>query len=950
MDIERLQSRNSTMDIIRIVAVFSVISVHFLLNNGFYNQTVQGIEMYIMVCMRALFSVCVPLFMILTGYLMNKKTLCKKYYLGISKTLIVFVLSTVVCMFFNMIYNHVEYTFSDFIFGILDFSGAPYSWYIEMYIGLFLLVPFLNVAYNNLDCQKHKQILVGTLFFITILPTALNIFNFDIVGWWADPKISDSFSKIIPSWWINFYPITYYFTGSYIREYGIRLKTKSLLVLFVIALFIFSTFNFYRSYGSVFKTGMYIDWYGFIPYILSTFLFILLSRIKTDNLQVKVKKALWKISDLVLGIYLLSYIFDVIVYQKLNAVVNVMTERLPYYFIVVPVVFLYSTLASAVINFLANLFEKGFRNIVEFIKKQKECNNKHKWQDILFIILMAGGVVLAFWKSFYGFGGNDEPFYLTVPHRLCLGDSLISDEWNLSQLSSFLTLPFTWIYTTITGSTEGIILAARGAYIIVHAVVSIIIYIHLKKYGYISVFACVLYFIFTPYNIMAMSYNTIGLELITLLGVLMGTTNYKKKNILIISGAAFAGAVLCSPYLAMVYILYAVCVLVYKILNNKQRKITLKTDIFSVKTFLLFSIGVFALAAVFILFLLSRISIKEIFTYIPNLLNDPEHPQIAYSIKVKMYFKSIYECHKFFKISIISYIIVLTAMIIDRNKKQHRSVYLIATTAIVIFSYMLFLPQMTELYYNAIMFPMFFIGTTSYILCNNKPKTLFVSLYLLGILYSFTISLGSNQYAYAIFMAITSSNIASYIFLSQLIREMKENPDNIEYANVVRIASFAFVVFMLVLQGCFQINIKVKHCFWEEGTPKTLTTQIKQGPAKGIYTSAVKASEYDTLYNDIKSYKSKTKGNILFLTEKTWTYLLLDDFPYATFSAWISGEKSSSIVRLNNYYSLNPDKKPTYIYIPKQSKWDLTNVDSEAAINGYNLEETDVGYKLEKKN
>ena len=949
MDIERLKSRNSTMDIIRIVAVFSVISVHFLLNNGFYNQTVQGTEMYIMVCMRTLFSVCVPLFMILTGYLMSKKTLCKKYYLGISKTLIVFVLATVACMIFNMVYNHAEYTFIDFIFCILDFSGAPYSWYIEMYIGLFLLVPFLNVTYNKLDCQRHKQILVTTLFFITILPTALNIFNFGTVGWWAEPKISDVFSKIIPSWWINFYPITYYFTGCYIREYGIKLKTKSLVVLFVITLFIFSTFNFYRSYGTIFKTGMYIDWYGFIPYILSTFLFILLSRIKTDNLQISVKKALWKISDLALGIYLLSYIFDTIVYQKLNATVNVMTERLPYYFIVVPVVFLYSTLASVVINFLANLIQKGFKNIVEFIKIQKECNDKYKWQNILFITFMVGAVIFAFWKSFYGFGGNDEPFYLTIPHRLCLGDSFISDEWNLSQLSSFLTLPFTWIYTTMTGSSDGIMIAARGAYIILHVVVAIIIYIQLKKYGYISVFACVFYFIFTPYNIMTMSYNTIGLELVTLSGVLMGTTNYKKKCILIISGVAFAGAVLCSPYLAIVYILYAICVLICKLLKNKQIKTIFKNELFSGKTFLLFSIGVFALAAVFIIFLLSRISIKEIFEYIPNLLNDPEHPQMAFSIKVKMYFNSIYECHKFFKISIISYIIILVAMIIDRNRKQHRSVYLIATTAIVIFSYILFMPQMTEVYYNAIMFPMFFIGITSYILCDNKPKTLFVSLFLLGILYSFTITLGSNQYSYAIFMAITSSNIASYIFLSQLIREMKENHDNIEYANVVRIASFVFVVFMLVLQGYFQINIKAKHCFWEEGTPKTLTSQIKQGPAKGIYTSLSNASKYDTLYNDIKSYKLKTKGNILFLTEKPWTYLSLDDFPYATFSAWIAGENPLSIERLKNYYLLNPDKKPIYIYIPKQSKWDLTKIHSEASIHGYSIEETDVGYKLEKK-
>ncbi len=950
MDIKKLQSRNSAMDIIRIVAVFTVISVHFFLNNGFYSQTVQGTEMFIMVCMRTLFSVCVPLFIILTGYLMSKKTLSKKYYSGIAKTLIVFVLSTIACMIFKSIHFKTTYTFSDYIFDTLDFSGATYSWYVEMYIGLFLLAPFLNLAYNKLNSQKHKQVLVGTLILITIVPTALNIFNFDTAAWWSDPKTSDVFAKLVPSWWIGFYPVTYYFTGCYIREYGIKLKTTSLLAVFGVALFLFSCFNYYRSYGTTFKTGLYGHWYGFIPYILSTFLFILLSRIKTDKMKTGVKFLLWKVSDLALGIYLLSYIFDTIVYKELNASVPIMTDRLPYYFITVPIVFVCSALGSVVINFLANLIQVAFKNVVEFVKEQKQRNDKQKWQDILFIALITCSLIFAFWKCFYGFGGNDEPFYLTIPHRLTLGDAFISDEWHLSQLSAFVTLPFTWLFTTITGSTEGIILAARYAYVIVHAIISIVIYTRLRKYGYISVFACVLYFIYTPYNIMAMSYNTMGLDLVTLSGVLMATADYNKKLILIISGVTFAGAVLCSPYLAIAYVIYAICVLVHRLLKNKELKFVLKTELFAGRTFLFFSLGVVALAAIFLVFTLSRVSIGEIFDNLPNLLTDPEHPQISIGTKLNMYFRGIFNCHTHFKISLISYAVLLLAMIIDRNRKQHRSVYLICTTAIVIFSYVLFIPQLTTTYYNAIMFPMIFIGITSYILCENKPRTLFAALFILGILYSFAITFASNQYFYVISMAVTSSNIAGYIFLSQLIREMKENPDNIEYSNTVRIVSVLFVAFMVILQFDMQINSKANHCFWEAGSPKALTSKITQGPAKGIYTSANNASAYDTLYNDIKSYESKTPDSILFLTEKTWTYLTTEDFPYATFSAWISGEKPSSIQRLNTYYSANPDKKPTYIYIPKQSSWDLTNVYNEASTHGYSVEETNVAYKLEKNN
>lgn len=949
MDIKKLQSRNASMDIIRIVAAFTVLSVHFFLHNGFYGNIVQGVPMYIMVLMRTLFSVCVPLFMILTGYLMSHKTLSRKYYSGISKTLIVFVLATLACMIFKAVHDNEPLSLKSFILGTLDFTGANYSWYIEMYIGLFLLVPFLNLAYNKLKNKRQKQVLVLTLVFLTIIPTLFNIFNFDNPAWWSDPKSSDTFAKLVPSWWMGFYPIAYYFTGCYIREYGIKLKTRSMLVLFLLAILIFGTFNFYRSYGTTFKSGIYVYWYGFEPYVLSVLLFVLLSRIKTDNMNEKVKFVLWKVSDLALGIYLISYIFDMLVYPVLNEKITTMTDRLPFYFVTVPIVFICSMLASAVMNIAAKYIQIFFNKLVEFIKTQRQRNDKYKWQDYIFIALIAGGIIFAFWKCVFGFGGNDEAFYLTVPQRFNMGDALIKDEWHLSQLSGFLLMPFVWLFTTITGSTEGIILAARVLYIIFHATVSIVIYTRIRKYGYVSVFASVLYFIYTPYDIMAMSYNTMGLDFVTLSGVIMGTASYKKKLPLIVSGVAFAAAVLCCPYLAVAYILYGICVLIHTFIKNKETKFILKSELFAGKTFLFFSIGIFALASVFLVFVLTRVSIKEIFNYLPYLMTDPEHPQIALGTRFGMYFKSIYNCHSHFYIALFSYLVMIVVMIIDRKRKSHRSIYLIVTTAIVIFCYVLLLPQLTYSTYNAIMFPLIFIGITSYILCENKPKPLFASLFVLGIIYSFAICFSSNQYFYVISMVITASNIASYVFLAQLLREMKTTQDNIEYAVWVKRGSFLFVAFMIFLQGAFQITVKSEHCFWESGNTSNLTAQIKNGPAKGIYTNVNNCNTYEQIYSDLQYYKNKQEDKILFLTSRTWCYLAVD-FPYGTLSAWISGEKPSSVERLKTYYRVNYEEIPKYIYIPKESEWDFTNLYNDAQLSGYSVEENDISYKLEKIN
>lgn len=947
---DKLSLRNSSLDIIRIFAVFMVMSVHFFLHNGFYNQTVEGVPMFIACLMRTLFTVCVPLFIVLTGYLMSKKELSKKYYSGIVKTLVVFIIATIACMIYKAIAKDGAFDFKSLLLSILDFSGANYSWYIEMYIGLFLIAPFLNLAYGKLASQKQKQILIATFIGLTILPSLFNIYNFETAQWWGNPTTSDEFSKLIPSWWSGFYPVTYYFVGAYLREYKLKVKTSTLAILTGVSLLVFGSFNFYRSYGGNFKSGSYIQWGGIESFVLAVFIFILLSRINTEKIPAKARKNLWKLSDVVLGAYLISYIFDTLLYPILCDKVVEFAYRLPYYFIIVPSVFILSMASSAIMNLIAKFIILGVKKLVVLIKSEIKKGNKAMWQWIAFGALMLGSLIFSFWKCMYGLGGNDEAFYLTIPHRLITGDAFIVDEWNLTQLSGFLLMPFVWLYTAITQSTEGIMLTARILYVIIHAVITTVIYTRLRRHGYIAVIGCVLFFLFTPYDIMAMSYNTMGLDLTVLTGVIMGTTSYKKKLPLIISGVTFVGAVLCNPYLAIAYILFAVGVVVHFVLKKtKFNKNVFSTDLFAVKTFLWFTVGVAILAVIFLSFALSRASISEIITNLPYIMADPEHPQLGIFEKLGLYFNGIWECQETFKISIITYGVTLLVMALDRKRRNHRSLYLIVTTAVVIMSLVMFFPEMTSKYYNTIMFPMLFIGITSYILTEKKNRTLFASLFVLGILYSFAMSFSLNQYFYVIAVAMASSNVASYVFLSALIKEMRETPDNLDYPKLCKYTSFAMVAFVLLLQSCFQINVKAIHCFWD-GSTDTLTSQITSGPAKGIVTTESNKLNYTDIYLDLQSYQNEEKGNILCLTGKAWTYLALNDYSYGTFSAWLSGETESTIDRLESFYAVNPDKKPKYIYIPKQSDWDFTNINDLSVAYGYSVQETSVSYKLEKIN
>ena len=85
------------MDIVRCTALFCVVSVHFFLNSGFYDETVSGWRMYLMTMLRTGFMICVPLFMVLSGYLMLHKKAEKSYFMKIGRTLVIYLLASFCC-------------------------------------------------------------------------------------------------------------------------------------------------------------------------------------------------------------------------------------------------------------------------------------------------------------------------------------------------------------------------------------------------------------------------------------------------------------------------------------------------------------------------------------------------------------------------------------------------------------------------------------------------------------------------------------------------------------------------------------------------------------------------------------------------------------------------------------------------------------------------------------
>lgn len=365
-----LTKRNPAADLIRILAFFSVVSVHFFLNNGFYSYPIEGRRMYIMMLMRSFFIICVPLFMTLSGYLLGRKQLEKSYYKRISKIIITYILASLLCVLYSVVYLKQNLSIKNIVANILSFSAAPYSWYIEMYLGLFLLIPFLNIVYNALPSQKWKIWLILTFVILTSLPSVINIYDLSSLDWWALPSSSSTMNKIVPDWWQSMYPITYYYLGCYLREYGLKLK-KGLNGILIILWTIFSgTFCYWRSYKTTFIWGAWCSYQSLFNVILTLLVFTFVMNTNFDKLPNGLAKFIQKVSGLCLGGYLVSWIFDNELYPKLLTKVPSVTHRLEYYFVIVPVVFVLSLVASYVLSKIQFLIEKSSLFIYKLIRKK----------------------------------------------------------------------------------------------------------------------------------------------------------------------------------------------------------------------------------------------------------------------------------------------------------------------------------------------------------------------------------------------------------------------------------------------------------------------------------------------------------------------------------------------------------------------------------------------------
>lgn len=328
-----MKKREPGLDILRCMALFFVNGVHMFLYNGFYQAPQTGAVMWLADSLRWLFYCCIGIFLMLTGYLKSTKPVGKGFYFGLVPVLLGYALTCVISFPIRHFLLGDPLTWGEWVDKFFTFGN--YAWYVEMYIGLILIAPAVNLALDRL--QEPKQLLgaAGILFCITALPSVTSL-------------------DVIPDYWKALYPFTYYMIGAVICRLQPKVKPWQSLVTaagWVLVMGMISVLSTDKGFSKGFTQG----YGGFWVTVPVTLLFLSFYRVQPGKWAARVFG--WMAGGCFEG-YLLSRLFDVWIYGLFPQWHT--PEKYPLLLLCVTVpVFLMSVLLGKAVHGLVERIVKG---------------------------------------------------------------------------------------------------------------------------------------------------------------------------------------------------------------------------------------------------------------------------------------------------------------------------------------------------------------------------------------------------------------------------------------------------------------------------------------------------------------------------------------------------------------------------------------------------------------
>lgn len=344
--IQEKKEREIGFELLRILAMFFIICVHFLTHGGMlWNVTTAYKQDIFAKALSRVCSVCVNLFVLITGYFLGSGKV--KYKKLIPLWLQVFFYSVVIYIIFCLV-GEQAFNFRTFIKMCLPILTSQY-WFFTTYFFLFLIAPFLCAMVNNITKKQHI-LLSLSIIILTLIVTERNLIKFI--------NFTDGYNL--------FWFICLFILGSCLRKVDVHIKWWGYLILLatICLLVVFERLS--TGYSS------------FAAIVMSICFFYLFKNIKIKSKWLT--KLILIVSSATFGVYLIhdnNYMRDVL-YVKIFDCVGLYSK--PYALLAmlgfIIITFTVCTIIELSRQFLFSVTKKGVLKVYNRQKVQKQAQDE----------------------------------------------------------------------------------------------------------------------------------------------------------------------------------------------------------------------------------------------------------------------------------------------------------------------------------------------------------------------------------------------------------------------------------------------------------------------------------------------------------------------------------------------------------------------------------------------
>lgn len=212
--------RDSNIELLRILMMLVIIAHHYVVNSGIAPLILRGVQLY---SFNLAFALCfgfggkmaINVFVLITGYFMCRKEFRWRKVVNLL-CLMVFYRYVIYVAF--LLTGYEAFNLKEFVKTVLFVPLEFGKGFSSSFLGLYVLVPFINKAIQNFEKKDLQRLILTLLFLFTVLSSFLLNTAFEYIGWY----------------------VTVYLIGAYLHLYPVELleKRKNCLWLTLATLFL----------------------------------------------------------------------------------------------------------------------------------------------------------------------------------------------------------------------------------------------------------------------------------------------------------------------------------------------------------------------------------------------------------------------------------------------------------------------------------------------------------------------------------------------------------------------------------------------------------------------------------------------------------------------------------------------------------------------------------------